>query len=108
MKPQMTEKDKIDFSDEVKIEWINTLKKIINSEVKNQLKNLSVEIYSDVIITGVDVDSNTVSCKDISTKELYTDVKNKTGISLEEVTTGTVGRVYRANGAFKIYLGLIN
>ena len=76
------------------------LRKLIQEEVQQQLKNSNIESYLDVQIVNYDPITRYCKCIDMSTDEEFNDVINYTN---DELTQGNVVRMYY-NGIDK-YIG---
>lgn len=76
----------------IKSEFFLTLKKLIREEVKKELQNLNIEQYEDLQVVSYDAETNTCICKDMITRQEYSNIPNYSG---ENLQTGNIIRLYK-------------
>lgn len=95
----------IHFDDETTTLFINKIRKIIQDEINEALKNRNIEEFVDLSVASISEDFLTATLKDLSTGEFYENIPNHTNIKLEK---GDIVRMYIANQTYNNqYIGQV-
>lgn len=87
--------EEITFSDEIVVLFANQFRKIIKDEIETYVKDLNVERFIDLSVISVSDDYSTANLKDLTTKEVYENIPNHTGVKL---ASGNTVRMYYGGG----------
>lgn len=93
--------EEIKFDDDIVIQFINTFREIITTEVRSYINSQNIETFMDLSVISVSENGFTASLKDLTTQDIYENVENHTGVMLH---TGDIVRMYQGNGYS--YIGL--
>lgn len=92
--------------------WCRVIENIATNIIENIINSMQTEQFFEVEITGVNIDNNTVICRNIQTGEVLSDVPNYSNFNLKDLLqTNADGGTYMPpfNGARgRLYISNIN
>lgn len=72
----------LSIDDEVSRFWCRVIEGIVRDTVQKTIRSMWVEQYAEVEITDVDVEANTVTCRNIQTGEVFNNVPNYSNLNV--------------------------
>ena len=90
--------EQLSIDNEISQLWCQMIEGIVQDTVQKVLRSMRVEQYAEVIITGANVSSNTVDCRNIQTGEMLVGVPNYSNFNFFEHLDES-GNVIGAKGA---------
>lgn len=82
------------IDDETIVLFTNIFRSIVQNEISSYMKTQNIESFIDLSVKSVASDGLTATLIDLTTKEIYEDIPNHTGIMLK---IGDIVRMYQTN-----------